>query len=639
MPPPRPLPPPPPLLLCLIAAIFSFAAVAEAADGRPRPACSPPPSSSGGEPCPPFGSPPHSFPFGSTPGCGHPSFRVNCSTPHSTLSIKSTTFVLLGISRPSSLLVSPLLHTSNSSVTACPSLPHAAIDLSGSPFRPSPDVCPHLAALRHCRPPTSAAGAACRRTSWQNRLLSEPNLLFHSCADGRTASSLSPFPAAACQRDEDVAAAITAFLRRGFHVEWDSSTDPYFAKCSFCNRTAGGACGFNDSASGKPFLCFPSSDHLLRNDSAASRRLLLTTTLFATACVLLVFLSLWAAVVSLRRRRRGSDPGSDSMTAFLLRHHLHPPIYTYEQLRASTGGFDPRRKIGDGGFGSVYLAHLDDGRVAAVKRLHRHHPAAAATKSFCNEILILSSLRHPNLVRLHGYCCDPRGLLLVYDYVPNGTLADHLHGSRSSYSKPQVLPWAVRLDIAIQTAAALEYLHFGLKPPVVHRDITSSNIFVERDMRVKVGDFGLSRLLTLPDPSSSLGSSSEYVCCTGPQGTPGYLDPEYHRSFRLTEKSDVYSFGVVLLELVTGMKAVDVSRDRSEMALVDMVVSKIHVGALHQVVDPVLLHEGKEVMAMVEAVVELAFRCVAGDKDDRPDARELVQELKRIRSKIVDPPE
>lgn len=157
-------------------------------------------------------------------------------------------------------------------------------------------------------------------------------------------------------------------------------------------------------------------------------------------------------------------------------------------------------------------------------------------------------------------------------------------------------------------------------------------------MRVKVGDFGLSRLLTLSEPSSSLGRPTEYVCCTGPQGTPGYLDPEYHRSFRLTEKSDVYSFGVVLLELVTGLKAVDVSRHRSEMALVDMVVSKIHMRALQQVVDPVLVEEGKEVMAMAEAVVELAFRCVAGDKDDRPDAKELVEELKRIRSKIVDPP-
>ncbi|WOK99367.1 LEAF RUST 10 DISEASE-RESISTANCE LOCUS RECEPTOR-LIKE PROTEIN KINASE-like [Canna indica] len=634
------MPTPPLFFLCLVASLLS-AAVAVTA--HPRQACSPPPSTtsspSGGQPCPPFPSPPHSFPFASSPGCGHPFFQVKCSAPHSTISINSVTFLLLDLPSNSSLLLSPLLPSSNSS--ACPALPDAAINLSGSPFHLSHDVCSFLAAPRRCSHQRSSSSPACRRSSWQSRLLSRPELLFHACSNGRVAPSLPPSPVAAagCQTDEEVAVAIFAFLRRGFLVKWDPSTDPYFAKCSSCRHAAAGACGFNDSASGRPFLCFPSSEHLQRAGSFGPRRfLLVAAALFASGCVVLLFLSFWAAAVSLRRRRRGSDPGSDSMTAFLLRHHLHPPIYTYDQLRASTDSFDPRRKIGDGGFGSVYLAHLDDGRVAAVKRLHRHHPAAAATKSFCNEILILSSLRHPNLVRLHGYCCDPRGLLLVYDYVPNGTLADHLHGSRGPYSKSRALPWAIRLDIALQTAAALEYLHFALKPPVVHRDITSSNIFVERDMRVKVGDFGLSRLLTLSEPSSSLGSSTEYVCCTGPQGTPGYLDPEYHRSFRLTEKSDVYSFGVVLLELVTGMKAVDVSRHRSEMALVDMVVSKIHVGALHQVVDPALLQEGKEVMAMVEAVVELAFRCVAGDKDDRPDARELVEELKRIRSKIIDPP-
>lgn len=175
---------------------------------------------------------------------------------------------------------------------------------------------------------------------------------------------------------------------------------------------------------------------------------------------------------------------------------------------------------------------------------------------------------------------------------------------------------------------AIEYLHFSVVPPIVHRDITSSNIFVERDMRIKVGDFGLSRLLVFPETSSS---SSGYVW-TGPQGTPGYLDPEYHRSFRLTEKSDVYSFGVVLLELISGLKAVDQSRDKRDIALADLVVSKIHMGLLHQVVDPLLAVDG-EAMDGVDAVAELAFRCVAADKDDRPDAKEVVEELKRIRNR------
>ncbi|CBI32036.3 unnamed protein product, partial [Vitis vinifera] len=122
---------------------------------------------------------------------------------------------------------------------------------------------------------------------------------------------------------------------------------------------------------------------------------------------------------------------------------LLPPVFTYEELDTSTNRFDSKRKIGDGGF-------------------------AFSTKSFCNEILILSSIDHPNLVKLHGYCSDPRGLLLVYDYVPNGTLADHLHGPKSLYRKAS-LTWQVRIDIALQTAMAIEYLHFSVEPAIALR--------------------------------------------------------------------------------------------------------------------------------------------------------------------------
>ncbi|RRT48513.1 hypothetical protein B296_00045889 [Ensete ventricosum] len=177
-----------------------------------------------------------------------------------------------------------------------------------------------------------------------------------------------------------------AFLHRGFHVKWDSPTDPYFAKSSFCISTIGGTCSFNDSASGKPFMCFPSSDHLHRNDSVASHRLLfLTTTLFATACLF-----------PLGCCHHPSSPSTRERPQLRL-HYRFPPLapppspdYTYEQLHASTDGFDPCHKISDGKFRSSYLAHLDDGRVAAVKHLHRQHPAAMATKSFCNEILMIT---------------------------------------------------------------------------------------------------------------------------------------------------------------------------------------------------------------------------------------------------------
>lgn len=192
------------------------------------------------------------------------------------------------------------------------------------------------------------------------------------------------------------------------------------------------------------------------------------------------------------------------------------------------------------------------------------------------------------------------------------------------------MTWRIRLDIALQTALAMEYLHFSITPPVVHRDITSSNIFVEKDMRIKVGDFGLSRLLVFSETTVNSASSSDYVC-TGPQGTPGYLDPDYHRSFRLTEKSDVYSYGVVLMELMTGMKAVDQRREKRDMALAELFVSKLQMGLLDQVVDPLIVSDDDD--GGVAAVAELAFRCVAVDKDDRPDAKEIVGELRRIKSR------
>lgn len=440
-----------------------------------------------------------------------------------------------------------------------------------------------------------------------------------------------------CQ--SDVLDYLNEILIQGIELEWDEALtqDTYFTSCKDCINNNNGFCGFNSSDTKKQFVCYhfhskstlsPPWIHKMKPSKIAVFAIVIAFT------SLILFLSV---VISILRSRKVNTTVEEDPTAVFLHNHrnanLLPPAFTYDELNISTNNFDPKRKIGDGGFGSVYLGNLRDGKLAAVKHLHRHnHTAAFSSKSFCNEILILSSIDHPNLVKLHGYCSDPRGLILVYDYVPNGTLAEHLHGSKSK-RKGYMMTWQTRLEIAIQTALAMEYLHFSVKPPIVHRDITSSNIFIEKDMRIKVGDFGLSRLLVLQE-SNQTTSSGGFVW-TGPQGTPGYLDPDYHRSFRLTEKSDVYSFGVVLLELISGLKAVDYCRDKREMALADMVVSRIHTGQLKEVLDPVLdLGNDNDALDAVGAVAELAFRCVASDKDDRPDSKEVVGELKRVRSRI-----
>ncbi|KAF5746667.1 serine/threonine-protein kinase [Tripterygium wilfordii] len=584
-------------------------------------------SSSSSSSCPPFKSTPP-FPFSSSPGCGHPAFHLKCSTPYSTISIANLSFTLRSYDPNSSTLLlspqpSPTTIGAITSLDNCSSLhflsiPSRSINFSASPFRVSDSSCSRISVLRACSP---LKLPNCSHCPWDCKLIKDPLRLIHGC--GITHSPLSP---QGCQ--SDVVGYLDEYLRRGIEVEFDVAQDSYFSSCRDC-QVKNGVCGFNDTDPSKQFICFPSKSRFsppwIREENPNLVAILCT--IFALACLLIAVAV--GATIFRSRRVNSLAIEEDPTTVFLRRHRsasLLPPVFTYEELEASTNKFDPKRKLGDGGFGSVYLGQLTDGRIVAVKYLHTNKHAATANgrafsaKSFCNEILILSSINHQNLVRLHGYCSDARGLLLVYDYVPNGTLADHLHGPKSVYRKGS-LTWQVRFDIAFQIALAVEYLHFAVKPPIVHRDITSSNIFVEKDMRVKVGDFGLSRLLVFPETSGFVW--------TGPQGTPGYLDPDYHSSFRLTEKSDVYSFGVVLLELITGLKAVDQNRDKSNIALADLVVTKIQMGLLHQVVDPVL----EDSIEVVEAVAELAFRCVAAEKDDRPHSKEVVEELRRIRGR------
>ncbi|XP_077225549.1 LEAF RUST 10 DISEASE-RESISTANCE LOCUS RECEPTOR-LIKE PROTEIN KINASE-like 1.5 isoform X2 [Tasmannia lanceolata] len=538
--------------------------------------------------CPAFLSKP-TFPFSTSRDCTHSCFQINCSTsPHSLIFIKNLSFFLLH-QQPNSLTLSPSSITHKNI-----SQKHPPIDLSQTPFHFSSATCSNLSLL-------------CNLTNPQN-----PHL--QGCPIPPNSNPVQT----RCNSVDSV----TEFLRSGIQVEWDQTHEPYFSNCKKCETDRNSVCGLNDSDPNHPFLCFRSHK---------PDRIALFITLLAIASLLIAGASSFAMFryKKLKSKSNPTDENSNDPTAIFLHRyrstHLLPPVFTYEELESSTNRFDSKRKIGDGGFGSVYLGQLHDGRIVAVKKLHcRHVAAATTTKSFCNEILILSSIQHQNLVKLHGYCSDQRGLLLVYDYFTNGTLGDHLHGSKSLYKKCS-LAWQIRVEMALQIALAIEYLHFSVSPAVVHRDITTSNIFVEKDMKIKVGDFGLSRLLVFSDSSPS-------CVWTGPQGTPGYLDPDYHKSFRLTEKSDVYSFGVVLFELISGMKAVDLSRDKREVGLVDLVVGRIQLGALHQVLDPVLVLEG-EAMGTVDSVAELGFRCVAVDKDDRPDAKEVVAELKRIRSR------
>ncbi|KAL6188018.1 hypothetical protein ACLB2K_039413 [Fragaria x ananassa] len=263
------------------------------------------------------------------------------------------------------------------------------------------------------------------------------------------------------------------------------------------------------------------------------------------------------------------------------------------------------------------IGKLKDGREVAVKRLHEHN--YKREEQFMNEIEIITCLRHKNLVTLYGFTSHrSRELLLVYEYIPNGTVADHLHGDLAHHG---LLTWPICMSIAIETANALSYLHAS---DILHRDVKTSNILLDNNLCVKVADFGLSRNFPLDITHVS----------TAPQGTPAHVDPQYHQCYQLTSKSDIYSFGVVLIELISSMPAVDITRPRDEINLSNLALDKIQKGLYNELLDSSLGFESDdEIKRMTILVAELAFQCLQQDNSMRPSMCEVLETLKMIESR------
>ena len=316
------------------------------------------------------------------------------------------------------------------------------------------------------------------------------------------------------------------------------------------------------------------------------------------------------------RRRSISSRVRRSTRRLLSEARCTVHLYPFKEIERATDNFSEANKLGTGAYGTVYVGKLPNNELVAVKKIR--HRDAEATEQVMNEIKLLSSVTHPNLVRLLGCCIDSGEKILVYEYMPNGTLAQQLQ--RES-SRPG-LPWTVRLSIAADTAKAIAHLHSSIHPPIYHRDIKSSNILLDYNFDSKVADFGLSKMIV-----SELSHVS-----TAPQGTPGYLDPQYHQNFHLSDKSDVYSFGVVLVEIITAMKVVDFSRGPSEVNLAALAVDKIGTGRVDDIIDPFLEPQRDAwILSSIHEVAELAFRCLAFHRDMRPSMKEVADELEQIR--------
>ncbi|KAL2332951.1 hypothetical protein Fmac_014164 [Flemingia macrophylla] len=290
--------------------------------------------------------------------------------------------------------------------------------------------------------------------------------------------------------------------------------------------------------------------------------------------------------------------------------------FTFDEIYKATAKFSLDNKIGEGAFGTVYKAKLIDGSLVAIKRAKKDLQNKNLAE-FKNEINTLSRIEHRNLVRWYGYLEHAEEKIIVIEYVNNGTLREHLDGIRGDG-----LEIGERLDIAIDVAHGITYLHMYTDHPIIHRDIKASNILITDKLQAKVADFGFARL-GAEDPNATHVS-------TQIKGTAGYMDPDYMRTQHLSEQSDVYSFGVLLVEMMTGRYPVEPMRPLSERVTIKWAMQMLKQGESVIAMDPRLSRNPASNKA-VRKVLKLAFQCLAPSRRSRPTMKSCAEVLWDIR--------
>ncbi|KAH9608100.1 hypothetical protein KSS87_014646 [Heliosperma pusillum] len=299
--------------------------------------------------------------------------------------------------------------------------------------------------------------------------------------------------------------------------------------------------------------------------------------------------------------------------------------FTFQELKTATRNFKGDTLLGEGGFGKVYKGFLESknstkssssGVVVAIKKLNSE--STQGFEEWQSEVNFLGRLSHPNLVKLLGYCWEDEELLLIYEFMQRGSLENHLFGRGSAV---QPLPWGLRLKIAIGAARGLAFLHSS-DGRVIYRDIKASNILLDGSYNAKISDFGLAKL----GPSASQSHVTTRV-----MGTYGYAAPEYVATGHLYIKSDVYGFGVVIVEILTGLRALDTSRPSGRHSLADWIKPFLaDKRKLKSIMDSRL--EGRYPSKGAIATAELALKCLAQEPRNRPSMQEVLDTLIKIES-------
>ncbi|PIN26232.1 Serine/threonine protein kinase [Handroanthus impetiginosus] len=364
----------------------------------------------------------------------------------------------------------------------------------------------------------------------------------------------------------------------------------------------------------------------IREESRASK--LLAGLLAGLGLFLIMAISFWSyKILKKRRSNQLKQAFLKRNVGLLLQQQIsahdsildNMKVFTSRELERATDKFNESRILGRGGQGTVYKGMLTDGRIVAVKKSKRVNEAQLV--EFINEVAILSQINHRNVVKLLGCCLETEVPLLVYEFIPNGTLYELIHDDTTGF----LFSWDVRLRIAAEIANALAYLHYATSIPIYHRDMKSNNILLDEKYRAKLSDFGISRSVAIDQTHLT----------TKVKGTFGYFDPEYFQTGKFTEKSDVYSFGVVLVELLTGEKLISNSvteeeEEDEERGLIMRFLMTMKENCLKTILDPRIVEQ--DVKEEHLAVANLSKRCLNLNGRKRPTIREVAMALESIRT-------